>query len=87
MGITTNILSKSPGSLIKAGEPVSLKNISTLFWTQFIDNQALTIISICLVINFLESFFESLILLEKSTLMNSAEIFTKDVSKHGLSKG
>ena len=30
IGITTNILSKSPGSLIRAGEPVSLKNISTL---------------------------------------------------------
>ena len=30
MGITTNILSKSLGSLIKAGEPVSLKNISIL---------------------------------------------------------
>ena len=31
MGITTKILSKSPGSLINAGEPVSLKKISILF--------------------------------------------------------
>ena len=30
MGITTKILSKSPGSFINAGEPVSLKKISTL---------------------------------------------------------
>ena len=30
MGITTNILSKSDGSFINAGEPVSLRNISIL---------------------------------------------------------